>query len=776
MNRATLHSFVRLFAPFQLSHGTTQPILSGNLTFRCQRTLSTTRGFQLQKSPTKETDLSKIRNIGVMAHIDAGKTTTTERILYHTGFSRYMGNVDNGSTVTDYMEQERNRGITITSAAVTCYWKKHQINLIDTPGHVDFTVEVERALRVLDGAVAVLDASAGVEAQTLTVWRQAERYSIPSIIFFNKLDKQNANVKLSLKSVREKLKTEPLLLSIPFKNGGTFEGIVDVITMQKLCWFSDSSKASREYTIQQIDQSDGELLNDALIERTQLIGQLSDLDNRIAEYVLNTDSIDEIPLSEIYSAIRRVTLLKKAVAITCGSSLKNKGIQHLLDAITLYLPSPLDIKYDFIDFYKESLVCLAFKIIHDKQRGMLTFLRIYNGEIKSNTTLYNVNQKKNEKVNRLLQVNADEFKDISRMSSGNIVCVSGFKETITGDTLVSSVRAADAAERAYRKSKSIQEEKEEKFIRTDDKDSSDSPVLAGLQVPTPVFFCSVEAPSLSSQKNLDYALECLQREDPSLSAKLNTDTGQTILCGMGQLHLEIVQNRIHQEYGIEAQLGPLQVAYKETIQKSADITEILDTTIGDQHHHVMIKLSVEPSSQRNFQHLELVHTKENKLATIRRHHLNAIENGIKSALTGGPVLNFPVIHVSVFLHDCVISRGTSLPMISACAMSAMQKALQEASTLLMEPIMNVQVTCGELYLPSILEDLAQRRSKIRSIQSWQNLQVINATTPISELMEYSTALRKISSGMATFSLELSHYESLSSVQQNKVIQEATGFL
>lgn len=752
-------------SPFYLWNGI-RPTIINNLALP----LSTTKNVFQKKLSKKETDITKIRNLGVMAHIDAGKTTTTERILYYTGFSRYMGNVDDGSTVTDYMEQERDRGITITSAAITCYWKKHKINLIDTPGHVDFTVEVERALRVLDGAVAILDASAGVEAQTLTVWRQAERYSIPRLIFLNKLDKPNANVELSLKSVREKLNTEPLLLSLPIKNNGRLEGLIDLISMQKWHWSSEISKDGREYNIQPIDQTDSELLNDALIQRTQLIGQLSDLDEKIAEYVLSKDTLEEIPSCEIHSAIRRVTLLKKAVAVICGSSLKNKGVQHLLDAITLYLPSPLDVKHDFVDFYKNSLVCLAFKIIHDKQRGMLTFLRIYNGEVKSGTNIYNVNQKKTEKVNRLLQVDADEFQDISQASSGNIVCVSGFKETITGDTLVSSASAAQSAQRAHKNNKSTSAE-----LLTDDTESLDTPVLAGLEIPSPVFFCSVEAPSASSQKDLDYALECLQREDPSLSAKLNPDTGQTILCGMGELHLEIVQNRILTEYGIDAHLGPLQVAYKETVKKEADITEVLDTKVGDHHHYVMLRLSVEPSSERNFHHVELVHTKENTLTTIRRNHLNAIENGIKSALAGGPVLNFPVIHVSVSLHDFVINRGTSLPMVSACSISAMQKALQEANTVLMEPIMKIQVTCGELYLPSILGDLAQRRSNITSIQSWQNLQIIHATTPISELMGYSTALRTISSGMATFSLELSHYEALSTDLQNKVIEETTGF-
>ncbi|XP_029635282.1 ribosome-releasing factor 2, mitochondrial isoform X1 [Octopus sinensis] len=716
---------------------------------------------------SKDIEIESVRNIGILAHIDAGKTTTTERILYYTGFTRYLGNVDQGTTVTDYMEQERNRGITITSAAVTCYWKKHKLNLIDTPGHVDFTVEVERALRVLDGAVTILDASAGVEAQTLTVWRQASRYSVPQIIFLNKMDKPKANVRHCLQSVQHKLQIEPLLLCFPLGSGKDFTGFVDLVTLEMWTWSKESRDGS-QFSVEKIDESNEDLFEEVMAHRTHLIGQLSDLSETIAEYVLQDYDLNDIPAEAIHSAIRQVTLKQKAVPVLCGSSLKNKGVQHLLSCINHYLPSPLDIEHDFLKYYGKSLVCLAFKIIHDKQRGPLTFLRIYNGELVSGASIYNVNQKQSEKVMRLLQVNANEFEDISRATSGSIVCAAGFKQTITGDSLVTNHATADAAMKLYKKDRLSQQDEEES-------NHIDSPVLAGLDIPDPVFFCSVEADSISDQKHLDYALECLQKEDPTLSVRINPDTGETVLCGMGELHLDIIRNRIKEEYNLEVHLGSLQVAYKETIKETAYVSEILDKTLGEQRHQMFIALSVEPSETRNFQHVNLVHTKENNLTQIHRNHLNAIENGVKSALTAGLILNFPVIHVSVSLHEVSIGSRTSLPMISACVMSAVQKALRKANTFLMEPLMNVQISCEETYLNGVLGDLAKRRSQIASIQQQQDLQFISALTPVSEMVGYTTTLRTLTSGMASFSMELSHYESLSPEKQAEVIEQISGF-
>ncbi|GAB1597708.1 ribosome-releasing factor 2, mitochondrial-like [Argonauta hians] len=715
---------------------------------------------------SKDIGITKVRNIGILAHIDAGKTTTTERILYYTGFTRYLGNVDQGTTVTDYMEQERQRGITITSAAATCYWNKHKINLIDTPGHVDFTVEVERALRVLDGAVTILDASAGVEAQTLTVWRQAKRYKVPQMIFLNKMDKPKADLKLCLESVENKLHTKYLLLSLPLGRGKNFTGFVDLVTLKVWMWTS-SSRDGSNFDIRKLEECSKDLIEEAMSYRNHLIGQLSDLNETIAEYVLGDFDLNDIPAETLHSAIRQVTLRQEAVPVLCGSSLKNKGVQHLLNGVNHYLPSPLDIKHNFLKYYNNNLVCLAFKIIHDKQRGPLTFLRIYNGEMTTGSFIYNINQKQSEKITRLLQVNADEFVDISKAVAGSIVCAAGFKQTITGDTLVASQAAANAAIKEYKK--------EHPSGAEDGERDFDSPVMAGLDIPDPVFFCSIEAETVSDQKHLDYALGCLQKEDPTLSVKVNADTGETVLCGMGELHLDIIRNRIKDEYDLEVHLGSLQVAYKESIKETARISETLDRTLGEQRHQMFIELSVEPSDTRFFKHVNLVHTRENNLTQIPRHQLNAIENGVKSGLTAGLILNFPVIHVSVSLHEVSIGSRTSLPMISACVMSAVQKALHKANTFLMEPLMNVQISCEETYVNGVLGDLSKRQSQIISIQSQQDLQVISALTPVSEMVGYSTALRTLTSGMASFSMELSHYESLTPERQTEIIGQISGY-
>ncbi|GFO04114.1 ribosome-releasing factor 2, mitochondrial [Plakobranchus ocellatus] len=652
--------------------------------------------------------MSKTRNIGIIAHIDAGKTTTTERMLFYSGFSRHLGDVDHGDTVMDYMEQERNRGITITSASITFNWKGHRVNLIDTPGHVDFTVEVERSLRVLDGAVGILDASAGVEAQTLTVWRQADHYHIPRLIFLNKMDKPGASLNLCLQSVREKLHVEPLVLNIPIGTGKDFVGVYDLVNLQSLRWDHAVGNDGRNFTNTSIDFSadDSSLLEREEIyrARSDLIGRLTDFDEHLADLVLCDTKVEDIPGEDIVRAIRAATLQHKVVPVLCGSSLRNRGVQPLLDAINFYLPSPMDISYGFAKYYGTDLCALAFKVIHDKQRGPLTFTRIYSGMLKSGANVYNINRNTTEKTSRLLQVYADELHDISTAVAGNIVAFAGLKETFTGDTLTSSSRVAQEAAKLYihdanmsAGSETTKEEMAQQRIAGDDSEEIDTvtsemvPVLAGMSIPDPVFFCSIEPSSISVQKQLDAALRNLQKEDPSLRVEVNTETGQTILSGMGELHLDIIRSRLEVEYGLDVDLGPLQIAYRETVLDSAEVTEVLDKELNGKRQFVHMKLSVQPDLvNREFRQLELERSPEHPLH-IKHKILHAIENGVKSGLTHGSLLNFPVIHTSVHLHEFSTHYHTTLPMITACASMALQKALKVAGSVLLEPMMAMEV-------------------------------------------------------------------------------------
>ncbi|XP_046555914.1 ribosome-releasing factor 2, mitochondrial-like [Haliotis rubra] len=738
------------------------------------------RSFMRLYRAVDHDDMSKIRNIGIMAHIDAGKTTTTERMLFYSGYSSHLGNVDSGDTVMDYMEQERDRGITITSAAITIPWQHHRINLIDTPGHVDFTMEVERSLRVLDGAVTILDASAGVEAQTLTVWRQADRYNIPRMVYLNKMDKRGANLKLCLDSLTHKLKVRPMVLQLPLGAERGFHGVLDLVSMERQVWDSSMSPDGTVYEQSSLLESDP-LYETALNERNNLIGQLADFDDRLAELVLS-DDVSNIPQSVLHNAIKLCTVKQHLVPVMCGASFKNKGVQPLLDAIIRYLPSPMEVSYGFAEHYGSDLCALAFKVIHDKQRGPLTFLRMYSGMMKSGESVYNINRGVTEKTSRLLQVYANDFHDMSTASAGNIVLVAGLKQTYTGDTITNTQKTANAAARTYR----IHRHKEG---FTDDfdgcsKDTGDDsveddsrlPVLAGLDIPDPVFFCSIEPPTMAAQRQLDMALECLQKEDPSLKVEFNQETGQTILLGMGELHLDIIRSRIIKEYRIEAEVGPLQVAYRETLLVEAEVEDTLDRTVGDRRHQVSMKLSVHPDNDiQGFKHVDLMSFKEHHFQP-KRPHLKAVESGIRSSLQNGPVLNCPVIHVRVQLHSLQVRPGTSLAMVSACAAQCMSKALQGADMALLEPMMKLQISTDENHLHSVLSDLAQRRSHIESVTPRDDVRVVGTMTPLAELMGYSTDIRTITSGTATVSMELAHYEQMSLQQQNKAIEKVLGFV
>ncbi|XP_075397287.1 ribosome-releasing factor 2, mitochondrial isoform X2 [Tenrec ecaudatus] len=708
---------------------------------------------------------AKIRNIGIMAHIDAGKTTTTERILYYSGYTRSLGDVDDGDTVTDFMAQERERGITIQSAAVTCDWKGYRVNLIDTPGHVDFTLEVERCLRVLDGAVAVFDASAGVEAQTLTVWRQADKHNIPRICFLNKMDKTGASFSYAVESIREKLKANPLLLQLPIGEAKTFKGMVDVVNKEKLLWNPNSDDGKEFERKPLLEVSDPELLKETTEARNALIEQVADLDDEFADLVLGefSENFDLLPAEKLQAAIHRVTVAQTAVPVLCGSALRNKGIQPLLDAVTLYLPSPEERSCEFLQWYEGDLCALAFKVLHDQHRGPLVFMRIYSGSLKPQSAVHNINGNCTERISRLLLPFADQHVEIPSLTAGNIALTVGCKQTATGDTIVSSKSSAlAAARRAERDGAEIPRHDHE----------AQRLLLAGVEVPEPVFFCTIEPPSVAKQPDLDHALKCLQREDPSLKVKLDPDSGQTVLCGMGELHIEIIHDRIKREYGLETYLGPLQVAYRETILNAVRATDTLDRTLGDKRHLVTAELEanpVETSSVRPV--IEYAQDVSEDLLKVSR---EAIENGIHGACLQGPLLGFPVQDVAITLHSLRVHPGTSTTMISACVSRCVQKALKKAEKQVLEPLMSLEVAVAEDHLSPVLADLAQRRGNIQEIQARHDNKVVIGLVPLAEMMGYSTVLRTLTSGSATFALELSNYQAMNPQDQQALLNRRSG--
>ncbi|XP_026029080.1 ribosome-releasing factor 2, mitochondrial [Astatotilapia calliptera] len=743
---------------------------------RCRLSCHVKRHYSLLPDDVKSLralvnpEVSRIRNIGIMAHIDAGKTTTTERMLYYAGYTRALGDVDDGDTVTDFMAQERERGITIQSAAVTFDWKSHRINLIDTPGHVDFTLEVERALRVLDGAVAVFDASAGVEAQTLTVWRQAEKHHIPCVCFLNKMDKPAANLSFCIESIRQKLKANPVLLQIPVGSGKNFTGVVDLLTSQKLMWKMKSMRDDgRVFEVKALDRSDDpDLLQVVSDARTALIEQVADLDDEFAELLLTdfSENFDAIPSNKLQEAVRRVTLARKGVPVLCGSSLRNKGVQPLLDAIPAYLPAPNERHHDVVRWYKDDLCALAFKVLHDKQRGPLVFLRIYSGTLKPQMALHNINRNSTERMSRLLVPFADQHVEIPSMTAGNIALTVGLKQTVTGDTIVSSkASAAAAARRAQNDSEAGKRSRE-----------CASVILSGVEVPDPVFFCTIEPPSMSKQADLESVLNCLQREDPSLKVRVDPDSGQTILCGMGELHIEIIHDRIRREHGIETHLGPLQVAYRETILHEASASDTLDRTVGERRHVVTVELAVRPVDVASVGgSCELAFTEELE-GQLSAEMKEAVENGVHSSFLQGPLLGYPLQSVSTLMQRVTIEPGTSPAMVSACVSRCMLKALRLAGGQVLEPVMLLEVTVGDDHLSSVLGDLAQRRGTVRDIQSRHDNKVLLATVPLAEMMGYSTVLRTLTSGNATFSLELDTYEAMNPQEQNTLLKRLSGLL
>ncbi|XP_018351434.1 PREDICTED: ribosome-releasing factor 2, mitochondrial [Trachymyrmex septentrionalis] len=717
-----------------------------------------------EASKSKECATAKIRNIGILAHIDAGKTTTTERMLYYSGLIRNMGEVHHGNTVTDYMEQERQRGITITSAAVTFNWKDYRFNLIDTPGHIDFTMEVEQTLQILDGAIVVLDGTVGVEAQTLTVSRQADRYNIPRIIYVNKMDRANADFNMSLQSIESKLNVETLPIQIPIEKAGALEGIIDIITMEKLI-FDKKNQGMHLIKTKIAESEDARLWNIASEQRRLLTDKLSGLDDKLADIIIEQESLDNIQPQMLVDSLRRVTIGRKGVPVILGSSYKNIGVQPLMDSVILYLPSPTNVyQLNLYRCFENNLAARVFKIVHDKQRGPITFFRIYSGNMKKGQKLYNVTRGQSEQCTRLYIACADDYEEVTEVSYGNIAAVSGLKNTITGDLITTSQSIANHAKQIMLKENPKQLDYVNNFF------------ASGVNLLDPVFFCSIEPPSLSAQTTLETALQELQREDPSLHVKNDPETEQIVLGGMGELHIDIIKQRIRTDYKIDVDLGPLQIAYKETIQNAVKDTLSIEHKMGHTTHKVTIIMSLIPNYEGK-EKLLLDKSPDNasNIDCIHPRVISAIKNGVNAALLHGVKLSCPVINVGVKLHWLEVARGTSDTIISAAASQCIRKLLQDGNSMLLEPMMQLEIVTPEEYSSSINSDLTRRRAVIQEIDMRGNNKVIRTLAPLSELLGYSTTLRIITSGNATFSLEFNHYQLMTSINEEQAIEKIKGF-
>lgn len=584
-------------------------------------------------------------------------------MLFYCGLIRNPGEVHDGNTVTDYMDQERERGITITSAAVTFPWKNYKFNLIDTPGHIDFTMGVEQTLGVLDGAVVVLDGSAGVEAQTCTVWRQADRYAIPRLVYVNKMDRADGNFDFCLNSIETKLDTVGLAVQMPLRENLRLTGLVDLLTMEKMTWEKkDQGKSCTREKLREKD--DGLLWEEACERRRALTDKLSSLDDTLANLIIERESLDGVGAQELSESLRRCTIKRKGVPVLLGSSYKNIGVQPLMDGVILFLPSPEENpRAKDYRCFEDNFSARAFKIIHDKQRGPVTFFRVYTGRLTKGQKIYNIERAKSEQGGRLYAACADDYEEINEITAGNIGAFTGLKYTVTGDVVTSTASAAGRAKKLFEKLKAKSGLKDEKMV-----------LSTGATVPDPVFFCSIEPPSLAYQAALEAALAELEREDPSLRVSQNEETGQTVLAGMGELHIDIIKERIRSEYKIDVDLGPLQIAYKETVRTSVKDTHVSQHNIGSTNHSVTVTLSLIPN-HRDSQLLLFDNTKDNasNIASIHQKTMTAVKRGVTGALSSGPKVGCPVVDVGVKLHWLEVGKGTSESMIAAAVSRCIRK-------------------------------------------------------------------------------------------------------
>lgn len=670
--------------------------------------------------------ISKLRNIGIMAHIDAGKTTTSERILFYTGKLHKIGEVDDGTAFMDYMLQEKERGITIVSAATTCHWKDYQINLIDTPGHVDFTAEVQRSLRVLDGAVALFCGVGGVEPQSETVWHQADTYHVPRIAYVNKMDRVGADFERVLQMMRQKLNANPVATQIPIGAQETFKGVIDLISMKAMYW--DDESQGMEFRIEDIPDEEKERAEQY---RLQMLESISDTNDTIFEKYINNEVISD---QEIALSIRQATLDLKMIPVLCGSSLRNIGVQPLLDAIISYLPSPLEVKYfdgyDIDDPEKhltrspsdsEPLSALAFKIITDQYVGKLTFLRIYSGVLKVGSSILNPVQKKQEKILKILRMHANRREEINEAGTGEIIAVPSLRLTRTGDTLC---------------------------------DPKHPILYEKIQFAEPVINQAIEAKTLADQEKLIEVLTKLTDEDPTLRIKNDEESGQLILSGVGELHLEIIVDRLNREFSIPARVGKPQVAYRETVSQKVIEEARFDKQTAGKLQLGHVKLSVEPANQGAG--IEVVNALT--IAKFPKIFLQSIENGINDGLLVGPQ-GYPLTDVKITILDSEYDQELSTELGYKIAASIASKdAVRKAGPILLEPVFDVEVVSPEEYVGDIISDLNSRRGKIEGINQRGTLQVIKSTAPLSQMFGYVTGLRSISQGRAVYTMVFSHYE------------------
>ncbi len=696
----------------------------------------------------RSTPLEKIRNIGIMAHIDAGKTTTTERILYYTGRTYKLGEVHDGTATMDWMEQEQERGITITAAATTCFWPRmgqpFRINIIDTPGHVDFTVEVERSLRVLDGAVTILDAVGGVEPQTETVWRQADRYHVPRIIFVNKMDRVGADFDLCLKMVRERLGANAVPIQIPLGSGELFTGVIDLIRQVEIVY--DDESLGKKYVEGPIPAA----LKDTVADmRHHMLESVVEHDDAVLHKYLEEHELTE---DEIRRVVRRATIAGKVVPVVCGAAFKNKGVQALLDAVVDYLPSPVDVPgvqghlphHDATHVTRqasddEPFAALAFKIMTDPYVGKLTFFRVYSGVLGAGSYIYNSTRDKRERIGRLLQMHANKREELDEVRAGDIAAAIGLKDTKTGDTLCIESHAI---------------------------------ILEAMKFPEPVISVAIEPKTKADQDKLSLALQKLSEEDPTFRVYTDAETAQTIISGMGELHLEIIVDRMKREFKVDANIGRPQVAYRETVRRRVEYVEgkfIRQTGGRGQYGHVVIHLEPgEPGTGFVF---------EDKVVggVIPREYIGPVEQGVKEALENGVLAGYPMVDVKVELVDGSYHDVDSSEMAFKIAGSmAVKEAARQAGPILLEPIMDVEVVTPADYMGDVIGDLSSRRGKIGGVTERAGAQIVAASVPLSEMFGYSTTLRSMSQGRAIYHMQFSHYQEVPKSKAEEIVAKVKG--
>jgi len=686
-------------------------------------------------------DLKDIRNIGIMAHIDAGKTTTTERILYYTGVSYKIGEVHEGTAVMDWMVQEQERGITITSAATTCFWKDHRINIIDTPGHVDFTAEVERSLRVLDGAVAVFDAVAGVEPQSETVWRQADRYRVPRIAFVNKMDRVGADYERCIAMMRSRLAASPVAIQIPLGKEETFRGIIDLVEMKAYIYSEETRGAEFE-----IIDVPAESADRALQMREQMVEAIAETDDELLEKYL---SGEEVTNDELKAALRRGVVSNQLHPVLCGSAFKNKGVQPLLDAIVTYLPAPTDVPAvqghsldgDQIVERKstddEPFSALVFKIMTDPFVGQLSYFRVYSGHVESGMSVLNASTGRKERIGRLLKMHANKREEIKEVWAGDIAAAVGLKDVTTGGTIC---------------------------------DVNSPVVLESMSFPEPVIAVSIEPKTKADQEKLGLALGKLQQEDPTFRVHTDPDTGQTLISGMGELHLEIITDRLLREFKVGASVGRPQVAYKEAITSEADVEGRFVRQSGGRGQYGHCKIRIRPWDEGDFNFINATVG-----GSIPKEYIRPVQMGIREAMETGPLAGYPVTGVEVELYDGSYHDVDSSEMAFKIAGSmAFQEGVRRSKPVLMEPIMDVEVVTPEDYMGDVIGDINSRRGRVQHMEGRGSAQVISCRVPLSEMFGYATDLRSLTQGRANYTMQFATYEQAPKSVSEEIVAKATG--